>query len=411
LDFFRELGLTILERWRRADLDARAFPDIAAAALQDRPPSAHVDPMDVIRWVHEAPMLTPQTDIAAKFGQPPITVFHGEKFYIDVLFWVDGATSIHQHGFSGAFHVMRGSSIESTFRFQPRRRYSEFLMTGDLTLQGVALREKGDVAPIVAGVGFIHSLFHLDRPSVSVVVRTPSDALAGPQYSYSRAGLAFDPFARSDALDRRLQTLELLRKLDSPEFEPLATASVRQADAFLAFRLLTALATRIEPHEKYLAFLRSVKPAHAELVDALLVHADLERRDRHIITRRQLATLPDHRFFLALLLNLEDRASIFEMVRRARPALAPAEAIVGWLSDFQKLDAINAWVTEVAKTKPAPILDVPMDETSLRVARDLLDGRGDEPAPPEVAERRAAIRGSSLLRPLFLARHDRDRPH
>jgi len=45
---------------------------------------------------------------------------------------------------------------------------------------------------------------------------------------------------------------------------------------------------------------------------------------------------------------------------------------------------------------------VPMDETSLRVVRDLLDGRGDEPASPEVAERRATIRSSSLLRPLFI---------
>jgi len=401
LDFFRDLGLTILERWRGADLDARAFPDIATGALKDRPPSAHVDPMEVIRWVHEAPVLTPQRDLAAKFGQPPITVFHCEAFHIDVLFWVDGTTAIHQHAFSGAFHVMQGSSLECTFQFEPRRRYSELLMTGDLTLRGVALREKGDASPILAGTEFVHSLFHLDRPSVSVVVRTPSDAHAGPQYTYSRAGVAFDPFARSDALDRRLQTLDLLRKVDSPEFEPLAVASIRRADAFLAFRLLTDLSNRVEPHEKYLDLLHSVKPDHAALVDALLVHAELGRRERHIISRRQLARLPEHRFFLALLLNLQDRASIFDLLRRKLPAREPAQAIAGWLADFQKLDDINAWVSGVAKKAPTPILDVPMDETSLRVARDLLEGRGDEPAPPEIAERRDAIRASSLLKPLF----------
>src|SRR5580698_1434849 len=117
LDFFRDIGLTILDRWRRADFDARAFPDVASGALHDRPPSAHVDAMDVVRWVHDAPLLVPQTDIAATFGQPPVNVFHCERFYIQVLFWLDGTTAIHQHAFSGAFHVMQGSSLESTYSF------------------------------------------------------------------------------------------------------------------------------------------------------------------------------------------------------------------------------------------------------------------------------------------------------
>jgi hypothetical protein len=404
LDFFRDLGLTILDRWRQADFDARAFPDVATSALGDRPPSAHVDPMEVIRWVHEAPVLTPQVDVAARFGQPPITVFNCEGFHIDVLFWVDGTTAVHQHAFSGAFHVMQGSSLESTYAFVPGRRYSELLMTGDLSLRGVELRQKGDVAPIAAGTQFVHSLFHLDRPSVSVVVRTPLDRLAGPQYMYSRAGLAFDPFARSDALDRRLQTLDLLQKLDSPEFEGVATGSARRADAFLAFRLLDELSSRVEPHDRYVTLLRGVKPAHAELIDRLIAHAELQRRERHIVTRRKVAKQPEHRFFLALLMNLEDRASVFDMVRRVFPARPPVDAIVGWLAEFQRLDAINAWVTDVAKSAPAPILDVPMDEAGLGAVRDLLEGRGDAPAAPAIVERRAAVRSSSLLRPLFVQR-------
>jgi hypothetical protein len=402
LDFFHDLGLTILNRWRRADFDSRAFPDIAAQALVDRPPSAHVDPMEVVRWVHQAPALSPQRDLTAKFGQPPITVFGCEELYIDVLFWVDGTTSIHQHRFSGAFHVMQGESLESTFRFRPRRRYSERLMTGDLLLQGVELHRKGDVAPIVAGTEFVHSLFHLDRPSVSVVARTPGDDLSGPQYSYSRAGLAFDPFARSDVLERRVQTLDMLRRIDSPDFEALTRDSARAADAFLAFGLLTALMPRVEPHEKYVKLLRDVKPAHAELIDALVAHAEIERRERHIISRRQLAKEPEHRFFLALLLNLDDRASILDVVRRKFPGKDPAEAVVGWLADFEKLDAINAWVNDVASKKAAPILDVPMDEGARAAVRDLLGKAGDvRPATP-LPERYGALAGSSLLRPLFV---------
>ncbi|HEV3192855.1 MAG TPA: hypothetical protein VGY54_20255, partial [Polyangiaceae bacterium] len=90
MEAFRELGLGILDRWRRSDFDTAVFPEIAAAALNEAPPSAGVEPMDIVRWVLRAPVLTPQTDVDAKFGQPPITVFHCERFDIDVLFWVDG---------------------------------------------------------------------------------------------------------------------------------------------------------------------------------------------------------------------------------------------------------------------------------------------------------------------------------
>jgi hypothetical protein len=401
LDFFRDLGLIILNRWRAADLDGRAFPDIAAQALVDRPPSAHVDPMDLVRWVHRAPALPTQRDLAAKFGQPPITVFACEDFFIDVLFWIDGTTSIHQHRFSGAFHVMQGESLESTFRFRPRKRYSERLMTGDLLLQGVELHRQGDVAPIVAGTEFVHSLFHLDRPSVSVVARTPGDDVAGPQYSYSRAGLAFDPFARSDVLERRVQTLDMLRRIDSPELEAMTRESARAADAFLAFGILTSLMPRIEPHERFVQLLHDVKPAHAELIDALIAHAEIERRQRHIISRRQLAKEAGHRFFLALLLNLDNRTSILEVVRHKFPGKDPVDAMVGWLADFEKLDAINAWVGDVSKSSVSPILDVPVDEAGRRVLRDLLAGHGGAHPVSSDEERLAALMRSSLLRPLF----------
>ena len=196
--------------------------------------------MDVVRFVHEAPVLVAQADIDSKFGQPAITVFRCEAFYIDVLFWVDGTTAIHQHRFSGAFHVMGGSSLQSRYRFTPKCAYSERLLYGTLDLLDVELLVKGDVRPIRAGAELVHALFHLDRPSVSVVVRTAGDELSRATIcSYSRAGLAFDPFAKTESMTRKIQTLDLLYALERTRPpRPLARATIRGADSFLAFRLL-----------------------------------------------------------------------------------------------------------------------------------------------------------------------------
>jgi hypothetical protein len=416
LNFFHELGLAIVDRWCRADFDQAAFSDIAADVLRERPPSAHVDPFDVVRWVHETPVLVPQADIDSKFGQPPITVFRTEGFSIDVLFWVDGTTAIHQHGFSGAFHVMQGSSLQSTYRYARTRRYSEQLLSGQLDLVGVELLVRGDVRPILAGAGLVHALFHLDRPSVSVVVRTPSDAFAGPQYTYSRSGLAWDPFAKSEAAVRKSQTLDLLHTLEHPEFERLARALVQRADAFLAFRILTRLAKRFESQDKYAAFLESVRPSHADLLGPLKAYAEEERRDEYIIARRRLAKQPEHRFLLALLLNLPARGPIFDVIRRAFPGPEPAATVLRWLRELAKIDAINAWVTDVstgsARAEAPQISDVGLDERALEVARCLLEGATDDAVVDRLrgAQSRAdvlatceSLRGSSLLGPLFLA--------
>ncbi len=421
MKFFHDIGLTILDRWQRSDFDGAAFPDIASAALSERPPSAYVDPTEVVRWVHETPALVAQADIDSKFGQPAITVFRCEAFYIDVLFWVDGTTAIHQHRFSGAFHVLGGSSLQSTFRFVKERRYSERLLAGRLELLDVELLRKGDVRAIRAGSELVHALFHLDRPSVSVVVRTPSDDLAGPQYSYSRAGLAFDPFAKTESMVRKIQTLDLLHALGDPEFESLARATVRGADSFLAFRLLTHLGKRIDAPDRYAAFLESIRPAHGALLDALKVHVEEERRDDHIISRRRLAKMPEHRFFLALLLNLPDRSHILEVVRGAFPSQPPVDTVLRWLTELAKVDAIHAWVTEASNSRlegGAPrIVDVPLDPVSLDVARYLLEGMTDDSvverfqrtSPPvdtgtraDVLARCEALRRSLLLRPLFV---------
>jgi hypothetical protein len=418
--FFHELGLATLERWRRADFDELAFPAIAASMLTESPPSAHVDPIDVVRWVHEATVLVPQVDLDASFGQPPLTVFHCERFRIDVLFWIDGTTHLHHHAFAGAFHVMAGSSIHSSYRFTPRHRYCERLLSGTLDLLGVELLTKGESRPIRAGPDFVHALFHCERPSVSVVVRTHSQPSAQPQYEYTRAGLAFDPFARSESATRKIQTLDLLQAISHSELESIARETVRKADAFLVFQILRHLRGIFASRERYVEFAESIRPAHAELIGEILDDVE-ERRDKLIASRRAGVVQADLRFCLALLLNVPDRPRILAMVRQAFPDREPIDTVVGWLAELSRLDAIHAWATSVAKGPPgahaAGVLDTPYDQTTLRVVRHLLAGLSDEavverlgagasPSEAEssrVAQRLEALRRSILLRPLFQA--------
>src|SRR5262249_43960102 len=194
MEFFQKLGSLIEERWKYRDYDEEIFPSIAAEALNETDPSKWVNPWDIIRWVNTTDQLPTQQDIPAAFGNPPITLFNGPRFHIDVYYWVDGTTSIHQHGFCGAFQVLLGSSIHSHYRFTPRRVINQNLMVGDISLEAVDLLEKGAIKRILAGNEYIHSLFHLDRPSATICVRTYQTYRGVPQFKYHKPYFADNPF-------------------------------------------------------------------------------------------------------------------------------------------------------------------------------------------------------------------------
>ncbi len=228
-------------------------------------PSDHVQ-HDGPRSLGSCDVLPRDDGYERNFGQPPIQAFQCPNFFIEVLFWMDATTAIHQHRFSGAFHVLDGSSIHTEYAFEQKRRYNDRLLVGDLAVKSVEYLEKGSVRPIRNGNGTIHALFHLDRPSISVVVRTGSSPLAGPQYSYVHPGIAYDPFYSNQSLFLRTRTIEVLRRSEHAEWKQVATQAVRNADSFEAFLLLRSLMVLIHEKAEYESLLDEILPAHADLI-------------------------------------------------------------------------------------------------------------------------------------------------
>src|SRR4051794_29288413 len=153
--FFKELGDTVQERWKRENFALAPFPEIARAALEARPPAKHVDLTALMRDFllnDEQPF---QTD--SDFGEPELVAYRHPRFYIQLLFWMDGTTAIHQHEFSGAFHVMHGSSIHAHYEFERARAVTPHLRVGNVRMKSIELLETGRTVPIYSGPQAIHS--------------------------------------------------------------------------------------------------------------------------------------------------------------------------------------------------------------------------------------------------------------
>ena len=238
MQVFQEFGKFIESRWREANYDEHAFPSIAAQALIETQLTDQVDPWGIIRWLHRTTDLPQQADIDSRFGNPPITLYMGSRFYVDIYYWLDGTTEIHQHAFSGAFQVLHGSSIHSHYSFAMEREINPHFIIGKLKLNDVTLLTKGDIQQIVAGPDYIHALFHLDRPSATITVRTKGTPAAQPQYSYKRPFIAYDPFYKDDLTVRKLQTVSLLYEIKHPEADTFLGELLEKSDFQTAFLLL-----------------------------------------------------------------------------------------------------------------------------------------------------------------------------
>ena len=231
--------MSIASRYEQANFDSSSLPDIAAEALGRSRPHDHVT-FTMILEQAMAGDVPVQVNPYSAFGEPDITLFTHPRFFIQALFWTTGTTAVHEHSFSGAFSVLQGSSIQTRFDFRETLRVNAQVLLGELVVRDVRLLAQGDIESIQSGRALIHSVFHLDCPSVTLVVRTVKDVDAGPQYSYHRPHLAVDPFSEDYITHKRLQTLATLRKIDVATYERYAERAVSRYDFYTAVRVLMA---------------------------------------------------------------------------------------------------------------------------------------------------------------------------
>ena len=341
--FFVDLGRRVRERWQAADFSLAAFPDLAQAALEENPPATRVDLTALKRAFlrdDEQPFQT-----ASGFGQPELVVFDDPRFYIQLLFWLDGTTQIHQHEFSGAFHVLQGSSLHAEFVFANMRPVTAHFRLGDLQLTATELLETGRTVAITSGAGSIHSLFHLETPSVTVVVRTHSDPGTGPQFTYLPPHVAVDPFFSDALTTRRLQLLDVLDRTGAEDYADVVRAMVASLDYERGFftlqNCLGALRERGEWEETWNVFAKKHGALAAYAAPTL---EEIVWRDRLVHLRSSIEDA-DHRFFLALLLNVSQASDLLRLVA-GRFHGDPVTTVLGWAEELSESSDAGTWILD-----------------------------------------------------------------
>lgn len=397
--YFENLGRTVLESWRQQNFSLEAFPELARIAIDETPPSGNVDIDAMIREFLSNDEQPFQSE--SGFGQPELIAFNDPRFYIQILFWLEGTTEIHQHEFSGAFHVLQGSSVHSEFDFAGARTITPHIRIGDLRVKKIELLETGRTIPITSGRECIHSLFHLDTPSITVVVRTHHDPGTGPQYNYLPPHIAIDPLHADALTTRRKQLLDVLETIDDPSYAALVGEMMESLDFERGFQILRHAMGHLQELCEWEEALSIFQNRHGELAKGVPdTLAECLRRET--ITRmRQHIDDPDHRFFLALLMNVRNRSDIHALITERFPDQSPVETILGWAEELIEYNDFGITLLDAVFPESLEIAIEAQSHLLMVALKHVLVGDLESKTPTAGQSEIHAALTASCLRPLF----------
>src|SRR5262249_2682930 len=148
------------------------------------------------------------------------------------------------------------------------------------------------------------SLFHLDSPSFTLVIRTESERDKLPQYDYWPPAFAVESVgARSSSpqlwLKRRCQLLASLYRRAPTSAMPLLESFFITSNPETILRGVMQLQHDLDP-EDLSSLLEQLETPLGPYSEALREALWMKRRDQFLKSRRRDVLSPEHRFFLAL---------------------------------------------------------------------------------------------------------------
>jgi hypothetical protein len=226
---------------------------------------------------------------------------------------------------------MDGSSLHSCYSFVPQRVVNSRLSIGALSRVSAELLQRGSVRPIIPGPKGAHALFHLERPSTSLVVRTHSDQRAQPQFEYHWPFYAMDPFFTNEVLTRKCQLLTLAHQYDAAALPRIAAEYLQHQDFESVIRILLYMQRLNLDRPIMTDMAATVARRFGELGTGLEALVTSGHRDYFLYQLRQLVRDPERRLLLAFLLNRLTASEIMGIVASKYDSQTPQDLVSHWI--------------------------------------------------------------------------------
>jgi hypothetical protein len=333
--YFDRLGREVSDGWTRRGRGFDSLAEVSEEALLKVDLPAGLDAALILEMAARSSDLPAQSHASDPFGQPPLVLHREADFFVLALTWMDGTTAIHEHGFAGAFMILEGMSLHVVHDFMMSSSFADGrLAVGQLETRQPEVLRKGMARRIDAGGDFIHALFHLEQPTVTVVVRNTTCGLRRPQYSYRPPGLAWDGLFFDKTWTKRIQSVDTLKRLRPEAAWSLTRELVSEATIWEAYMLLDHWCLQNGWDDRAAELAERLASRVSDLRPVLAPGLAYDAGVRRILVRRGLLKELHQRLLLALLANLPQAAAVVAVMRELFPGKPPAPLLLDWVEEL-----------------------------------------------------------------------------
>lgn len=219
------------------------FPEIALRMLSEfeYKLSQHEFDAMIANWMLANRNLPEQINLHNTFGEPPVTIYNNGEFVIDLYIWIGADTSIHSHGFRGAFRVLHGKSLHETYEVKVTGSITDDVELTKLTLVNVEILKAGDVRMIAPGRDLTHRVIHLEGPTVTLCVKTINEKSLA-QWHHFTNGLAIQKRHLDQSLIKKIYYFQYLASREGTSSDQFLSEIIAQEDVSTLMNLCEALA-------------------------------------------------------------------------------------------------------------------------------------------------------------------------
>jgi hypothetical protein len=177
--------------------------------------------------------------------------------------------------------------------------------------------------------------------------------------------------------------------------------ALNHGDVWSTYRLLEIANRHLVDIQALEPLLDVARSRHGEVADVMRPCLAEARRQANIKLRRDQIRDADHRFFLALLLNLPNRPAILQLVEKRYPGLDPVAWVVEQIGALAAADRIGLKFDDVSLAALEGMLRHETDDGAARALVARYGERAVHGKRAALAGLFAEIRSALLLQPLF----------
>ncbi|MAV90442.1 MAG: hypothetical protein CL676_03410 [Bdellovibrionaceae bacterium] len=118
------------------------------------------------------------------FSDMYFQIYNNGRFMVEILNWHGGHVNVHDHDFSAVQFQLKGDSLNVIYDFTESGPHDGALQFGDLKVRNAEIWKEGSRSVVRSGAIDPHGVFHLGRPTTSLLIRTLPTPRLGAQSNY-----------------------------------------------------------------------------------------------------------------------------------------------------------------------------------------------------------------------------------